>query len=97
MSNSTNTLWKLNATQIIKLLEEKDISPEEVLDSNINRINEVNPSVNAIVTLCSERAKNNIGKNKNKTNNILHNIPVLIKDITEVEGVKTTFGSKLHE
>ena len=97
MTNSTDTLWKLNATQIIKLLEEKDISPEEVLDSNINRINEVNPSVNAIVTLCSERAKNNIGKNKNKTNNILHNIPVLIKDITEVEGVKTTFGSKLYE
>ena len=97
MTNSIDTLWKLNATQLIKLLNKNDISPEEVLDSNINRINEVNPSINAIVTMCSERAKTNILKNKDKTQNTLKSIPVLIKDITEVEGVKTTFGSKLYE
>ena len=38
MTNSTDTLWKLSASQIIKLLEKKDISSEEVLNSNINRI-----------------------------------------------------------
>ncbi len=97
MTNSTDTLWKLNATQIIKLLDKKDISPDEVLNSSIKRIKEVNPSINAIVTLCLERAKENILKNKNNTQNILKNIPVLIKDITEVAGVKTTFGSKLYE
>ena len=97
MTNSIDTLWKLNATQLIKLLDKKDISPEEVLDSNINRINEVNPDINAVVTLCVDRAKKNIFKNKSEDKKLLNNIPVLIKDITEVEGVKTTFGSKLYE
>ena len=97
MTNSTDTLWKLNASQIIKLLEKKDISSEEVLNSNINRINEVNPNINAVVTLCIERAKKNILKNENEDKTLLNNIPVLIKDVTEVEGVKTTYGSKLYE
>ena len=97
MTNSIDTLWKLNATQLILLLDKKDISPEEVLDSSIKRINEVNPDINAVVTLCLERAKKNVLKNKNDAQNILKSIPVLIKDITEVEGVKTTYGSKLYE
>ena len=32
-----------------------------------------------------------------KINSVLGLLPVLIKDTTEVEGVKTTYGSKLYE
>ena len=97
MSNSTDSLWKLNASDLIPLLRKKEISPREILDSSINRINQVNPSINAIVTLCIERAKKNIEETAFEENSILCNLPVLVKDITEVEGVKTTYGSKLYE
>ena len=97
MSNSTDSLWKLNASDLIPLLRKKEISPREILDSSINRINQVNPSINAIVTLCIERAKKNIEETAFEENSILCSLPVLVKDITEVEGVKTTYGSKLYE
>ena len=87
MTNSTDTLWMLSAKQLIKLLEKKEVSPKEILESNINRINEVNPSINAVVTLCVERAKDNI-LNKDNSNTLLKSIPFLVKDVTDVKGVK---------
>ncbi len=97
MTNSTDSLWKFTASDLISLLHKKEISPKEVLDSNINRINQVNPSINAVVTLCIEKAKRKIEEMTVKKNTVLSNLPVLIKDVTEVEGVKTTYGSKLYE
>ena len=97
MTNSTDSLWKFNASDLISMLHKKEISPKEVLDSSINRINKVNSSINAVVTLCIERAKKKIEETAVEKNTILHNLPVLIKDMTEVEGVKTTYGSKLYE
>ena len=96
MTNSIDSLWKLNAKKLIDLLDKKEISPLEILDANVNRINEVNKNINAVVTLCKERAAHNISKTGGK-NTILKNIPVLIKDVTDVKGVKTTFGSKHYE
>ena len=96
MTNSIDTLWKLTAKQLIDLLDKKDISPDEILDSSINRIHEVNPSINAVVALCIDRAKNNIDK-KESSSSLLKNIPFLVKDVTDVGGVKTTYGSKYYE
>ena len=96
MTNSIATLWKLTAKQLIDLLDKKDISPDEVLDSSINRIHEVNPSINAVVALCIDRAKNNIDK-KESSSSLLKNIPFLVKDVTDVGGIKTTYGSKYYE
>ena len=96
MTNSIDTLWKLTAKQLIDLLDKKDISPDEVLHSSINRIHEVNPSINAVVALCIDRAKNNIDK-KESSSSLLKNIPFLVKDVTDVGGVKTTYGSKYYE
>lgn len=96
MTNSTDTLWMLSAKQLIKLLEKKEVSPKEILESNINRINEVNPSINAVVTLCVERAKDNI-LNKDNSNTLLKSIPFLVKDVTDVKGVKNTYGSRYYD
>ena len=43
------------------------------------------------------RAKKIITENLEKINSVLALLPVLIKDTTEVAGVKTTYGSKLYE
>ena len=97
MTNSTDSLWKLGASDLISLIHKKEISPEEVLNSNLDRIDEVNSSVNAVVTLCAERARKKLKDKPKKINSCLAQLPVLIKDTTEVAGVKTTYGSKLYE
>ena len=97
MTNSTDSLWKLGASDLISLIHKKEISPEEVLNSNLDRIDEVNSSVNAVVTLCTERARKKLKDKPEKINSCLAQLPVLIKDTTEVAGVKTTYGSKLYE
>ena len=51
-------LCSLDAVQVVKLLRKKEISPKELLDSAFERIKQVEPSVNAIPTLCEERARN---------------------------------------
>ena len=97
MTNTTDSLWKFTGGELISLLKKKEISPIEVLKANVSRIEEVNSTVNAVVTMCIERAKNKINEDVKKINSVLGLLPVLIKDTTEVEGVKTTYGSKLYE
>ena len=91
-------LWKKSATEIIKLLNKKEVSSEEVLSSNINRINDVNQEVNALVTICEERARLSLRANKEEqVNTLLCSIPVIVKDMNDVKGVRTTYGSRLYE
>ena len=63
-------LCKLDAVEVVELLRKKEISPKELLDSSFERINQVEPSVNAIPTLCEERAREaiNIWKEKEQSN-----------------------------
>ena len=70
MTNSTDSLWKFNASDLISMLHKKEISPKEVLDSSINRISKVNSSINAVVTLCIERAKKKIEETAEEKNTI---------------------------
>ena len=93
-------LCSLDAVQVVKLLRKKEISPEELLDSAFERINQVEPSVNAIPTLCEERARDSAmnwqktGQGNPDEPGWLGGLPVGIKDLTPVAGVRTTFGTK---
>ena len=57
MNIETKNLWKKNASEILALIDEKEISIEEVLESSLNRIKEINPDINAVVTLIDEVEK----------------------------------------
>ena len=93
-------LCSLDAVQVVELLRKKEISPEELLDSSFERINQVEPSVNAIPTLCEERARESAkcwqekGRGNQDEPGWLGGLPVGIKDLTPVAGVRTTFGTK---
>ena len=85
---------------MVKLLKNKEISPQELLDSSFERINQVEPSVNAIPTLCEERARDSAinwhetGQRNPDEPGWLGGLPIGIKDLTPVAGVRTTFGTK---
>lgn len=56
----TEPLWAKDAVTVIDLLRSGEITPQEVLRATEERVNAVNPAVNALPTLCFERARDQI-------------------------------------
>lgn len=94
-------LWKLTATQAVALLRRREVSPLELLDAAQARIAATNPQINALVTLCFERARERAQRIMQADSaaappQFLHGLPIAVKDNTDVEGVRCTFGSRVH-
>jgi amidase len=81
-----------------RLLLSRDLSPVEVVEAALTRIEEVNGTVNAIVTI-NERAMDDaraLELRGRQTAGLLYGLPVGVKDVTPVAGLRTTYGSKLY-
>ena len=79
----------------------KEISARELLELHLERIAEVNPDVNAVVSLDEERARAGAAEADEQTahgagKGSLHGLPHAFKDTHEVAGWRTTFGSPLR-
>jgi amidase len=89
-----------SATDVVQLLRCGDVSPLDLLDALEARIAVVNPQVNALPTLCFDRARTNAQKLMSRdvrSRGLLAGLPVAIKDLIEVKGVRTTRGSPIFE
>ena len=51
MDVMTNTITQMDASRIAELIAKRELSPVEAVQAHLDRIAEVNPKVNAIVTL----------------------------------------------
>ena len=93
-------LYKLSALDTIELLKSKEISPLDCIDSLIERIQKVDSNINALPTLCIDRAKEHakkiMGIEINKRG-LLFGLPVAIKDLIDVSGVRCTSGSPIFK
>ena len=90
------------ATELIRLYRARRVSPLEVMEAVLARIDAVNPHVNAYVTLARESAlaearKATAGLRRRGARGPLHGVPVSIKDLTATKGIRTTWGSKIYE
>jgi amidase len=90
----------LSATAQQRLIARREISPVELIAACLQRIEQLNPTLNAIVTL-SERAleearalEQRLARGENP--GLLCGLAVGIKDVTPVGGMRTTFGSPLY-
>jgi amidase len=91
-------LVRLTATEVVASLQRGEVTPLDCLDALEARIAEVNPKVNALVTLCFDRARDHakallrkpVGKR-----GALCGLPVPIKDLLDVAGVRATQGSRI--
>jgi len=100
LDGSGNEIWRLDAIKVIKLLKSRELGVNEVLTALEDRISAVNPIVNALPTLCFERARDRakeLEKNTNDGTSLLAGLPVPIKDSIPVEGVRTTYGSLVYK
>jgi len=92
----------LPATVARNLIGTKELSPVELLESCIARIETVNPTVNAVVATCYERAREEARAAERaviqgERLGLLHGLPFGVKDLNLTENVRTTFGSRIHE
>ena len=82
-----------SACEILALLKSREISPLDCLDALERRIAAVNPAVNSLPTLCFDRARQAAAELKPDT--LLAGLPIPIKDLTDVAGVRSTQGSPI--
>lgn len=95
-----NELCYLSIREASQLLRRRKISPVELLNATLERIERLNPELNAFITVAAERAledarraQREIARGKNR--GPLHGIPLPIKDNIETQGIRTTAGSKI--
>src|SRR6202171_4264771 len=96
------TLTRKSARELARLIRERAVSRVEVLEPHLAAIAEINPKLNAIVTLAAEQAQDaarlaELAVAKGEPLGLLHGLPVAIKDITPTAGIRTTFASPLYK
>jgi amidase len=93
-------LVRATACAVVDKLNSGEVSPLELLDVLERRIAEVDGTVNALPTLCFDRARDRakaLMKKPLGDRGLLAGIPVPIKDLIHVEGVLTTQGSPIFK
>lgn len=79
-----------------ELVNRKEISPDELLDEAVKRMESLNPKLNAVVTSMVDIAKKTIAAGLPE--GIFKGVPFLIKDgLTSYKGVRMTNGSKAYK
>jgi len=90
----------LSAVDMARLIRARQLSARECVEAHLARIAEVNPKVNAIVTLTAEGALQAAAgaderQARGESLGPLHGLPVAHKDLQPTRGVRTTFGSRI--
>jgi amidase len=89
------------ATKLTALFARRKVSPLEVMQALLARIERVNPRLNAYCTVAAEQAleaaKKASARRRGSRPGPLHGVPVSIKDLTPTKGIRTTWGSKIFE
>ena len=91
-------LTKLTACAVVDLLKRGEVTPLDCLDALEARMAAVDGAVNALPILCFERAREQARRLMQRPlgeRGRLAGLPVPIKDLTDVAGVRTTYGSPI--
>jgi amidase len=93
----------LPATELGRLYRARRVSPLEVMQAVLARIDAVNPTVNAYVTVAREsalaeaRRATRLLSRRPATLPPLHGVPVSIKDLFATKGIRSTWASLIYK
>ena len=94
-------IWYADATELAAKIRARALSPVEVVQAHLDRIQAINPGLNAVVCLdesALDRARQaEAAIMRGDELGPLHGVPFTIKDCIDVAGLRTTRGSKLFE
>lgn len=97
----TDKIIHMDASRIAELIAKRELSPVEAVQAHLDRIAEVNPKVNAIVTLAGGALE---AARKAETEVMsgarlgpLHGVPFTVKDSVDTAGVVTQRGSPIFK
>ena len=94
-------IYYADAAELAERIRAKTLSPVEVVQAHLDRIEAANPKLNAVVCLddrALERAREaEAAMARGQSWGPLHGVPFTIKDCFDTEGLRTTRGSKLFE
>lgn len=92
-------LTRLTAREAVALLRQKKVSPLELVEASIRRIEQVDPAVNALPIRCFDRARRQASRlmagGAAMLDTPLAGLPIAIKDLSRLAGVRTTWGSPI--
>jgi amidase len=87
-------LWKASAVEAVGLLRAGEVSPLELVDAALERIAQVEPAINALPTVVADRARD--AARRADRDSLLAGLPIAVKDLNDVAGVRTTYGSPIY-
>src|SRR2546426_6119887 len=101
-SSQTNDLAFLSLTELSELIRSRKASPVEVTRIILERIEKLNPALNAYITVTRDVAMKSAQEaeseiQQKKWRGPLHGVPVAVKDLFDAAGIKTTAGSAVFK
>ena len=90
------------ADELSKLISSRQVSPVEVVQEHISRIQFLEPKLNSYITILADSALKQAKEHESEIiggvyRGPLHGVPVALKDIFYVTGVPNTYGSKINK
>jgi aspartyl-tRNA(Asn)/glutamyl-tRNA(Gln) amidotransferase subunit A len=97
----TSTITQMDASGIAELIAKRELSPVEVMKAHLDRIADVNPKINAIVTMADgaldAARKAEAAVTSDARLGPLHGVPFTVKDGIDTAGVPTQRGSPIFK
>jgi aspartyl-tRNA(Asn)/glutamyl-tRNA(Gln) amidotransferase subunit A len=95
-------LTALTLVEVSELVRRRKVSPVEVTTACLERIERLNPTLNAFITVMRDAAlvRARVAEEQiqsGRWRGPLHGIPIALKDLFDTAGVKTTAGSRVFE
>ena len=96
----SNDICTLTAVEMARRIRTKELSARDVMTAHLERIAQINPRLNAIVTLVADQAMTRAGEAdealaRGDDVGPLHGLPIAHKDLQLTRGIRTTFGSPI--
>lgn len=94
-------LLELSLVDAARLLAQRELSPVELTEAYLERIEQTEPELNAYVTVAAAAARASAQAAADEiaahgSRGVLHGIPIGVKDIIDTAGLRTTYGSALY-